>query len=260
MWYAIVVGWTLTKHSVETFNRNLLATVIVQLRFRPILKLAEQHADFQEAIRPRFSGYELVDTQTFEFGPAGAVNVRNEKAHRFPAPDEPAVVSLNSSAVAIEYSSHEKRETLIDDVRLLLAALAKYGPVPARLGLRYVNIIEPKKLSAILGRVPTWSELLTSDFAAVPGGLASVDESTNYLAEVTSPFERGKMTVRYGLLRPPGDTEQHFRLDTDRFLEGDFVIKEVPNLLEMFSDDIFQVFKKVAGPALLRWMSAEVAK
>jgi len=101
-----------------------------------------------------------------------------------------------------------------------------------------------------------WTELLTPAFATVPGGLAAIDATTNYLADVTAPREPGKMTVKYGLLMARGAKEQHFRLDTDRFVEGPVKIEEVSELLERFSDDIFQVFKMAAGPKLIEWMEA----
>ena len=252
------MGWTLAKHPVKTFRKNTLATVVVQLRFHPILKIAEHYADFQEKLRPRFPGYEAVEAQTIDFNLASAAGpaafVRTERVHRFSAIDEPMVAVLDTTSVSIEYAAHKERATLLDDFKLVLKALQAHAPVPVRLGLRYVNLIDPKKLATHPGVELPWSELLTPQFAAVPGGLASIDETTNYLAEVTAPLTRGKMTVKYGLLRPRGAQDQHFRLDTDRFVEGTIGIEEVPDLLEQFSDDIFQVFMMAAGPKLIEWM------
>jgi hypothetical protein len=39
------------------------------------------------------------------------------------------------------------------------------------------------------------------------------------------------MTVKYGLLKTRGAKDHHFRLDTDRFVEGTVKIGEVPALL-----------------------------
>lgn len=260
MWYASVVAWTLAEQPVKTFGKNTLATVVVQLRFHPILKITEHYADFQEKLRPRFPGYEAVETQMFEMnfgppaGPAGVV--RSERAHRFLAVDEPTVAALDTTSVSIEYAAHKERATLIRDFALILEALKTYGPVPVRLGLRYVNVIDQRKLATHFSAEIPWTELLTPAFATVPGGLASIDTTTNYLADVTAPREPGKMTVKYGLLMARGAKEQHFRLDTDRFVEGPVKLEEVSGLLEQFSDDIFQVFTMAAGPKLLEWMEA----
>jgi uncharacterized protein (TIGR04255 family) len=186
MWYATMVGWTLAEHAVRTFNRNTLATVVVQLRFHPILKTGEHYADFQEKLRPRFPGYEAVETQMFEMsfsqasGPAGIVRA-GDRAHRFFAVDEPTVASLDATSVSIEYAAHKERATLIKDFALVLDALRSYGPVPVRLGLRYVNVIDQKTMAAHFGSEVPWTDLLTPAFATVPGGLAAIDTTTNYL-------------------------------------------------------------------------------
>jgi hypothetical protein len=62
------------------------------------------------------------------------------------------------------------------------------------------------------------------------------------------------MTLRYGAITDASTKMQHFRLDTDRFLEGHFPLSDVEALLKLFSEDIFQVFMTAAGPALLEWM------
>jgi uncharacterized protein (TIGR04255 family) len=250
------VTWTLSSHEVRTFEQNTLAAVIVQLRFHPILKIAELFPDFQDKVRSRFPGYEFADTQLFDVGPAG-VHVRNETAHRFPALTEPTVLSLGTSAVSIEYSAHKHREVLFGDVDMVVGALGElFAPVfPIRLGLRYVNIIQRERIGEDLARPTPWTDLLTPSFAAVPAGVATVDDATNYAVEVSSGCKRGKMTLRYGLIPTPASREaQQFRLDTDRYIEGSLEIGEVRDILSGFSEDIFQVFMTAAGPALLEWM------
>jgi uncharacterized protein (TIGR04255 family) len=254
------VGWTLTEHPLKTFGNNSLAAVVVQLRFHPILKTAEYYAEFQEKIRPRFPGYEEVETQTvemtFDAKSAPASIVRSAKVHRFLAVNEPTVATLETTAVTIEYAAHKNRATLIEDFNLVVEALNVYRPVPVRLGLRYVNVIEKHKLEEYFKKEMNWSELLAPTFATVPGGLAMPDADTHYLVEATSPRDQGKMTVRYGLLMPPGAKEQHFRLDTDRFFEGSVNIDQCTTLLKEFSEDIFQVFMMAAGPKLIEWMES----
>jgi uncharacterized protein (TIGR04255 family) len=228
----------------------------VQLRFHPILKIASHFSDFQDKVRARFPGYESVETQAIDVG-QGGVQVRNETAHRFKVAGEPTVASLVTSALSVEYGAHKDRDVLFNDVDIVVGALsALFSPVfPVRLGLRYVNIIQRERISHELGRNVTWSDLLTQNFAAVPGGVATLDDATNFAVELSSPCARGKMTVRYGLLTDGVAKEaQQFRLDTDRYIEDSFDVGEVRRMLAGFSDDIFQVFMTAAGPALLEWM------
>lgn len=261
------MSWTLPKHSVETFERNMLASVVTQLRFQPILKISEKIADFQDRVRPRFPGYESVDSSEIEISASGIVNVRDERAHKFPASNNKAVLSVGTSSFAVEYSDHKDRADILSDVKMILGALQHvYAPViPVRLGLRYVNLIQRKRVSEDLRRAVAWTDLLAKEFTSVPGAVASFDDSTNFMVEVSSPCTRGKMTVRYGIpaasLASRGVlSELHFRVDTDRFIDTSFDINEVVELLEIFSVDTFQVFMAAAGPALLEWMAQQEFK
>jgi uncharacterized protein (TIGR04255 family) len=254
------VTWLLRKVPHQTFHRNSLATVIMQLRFHPILKVAERIADFQDRIRPRFPGFDKIESQTLEITPSGPKELHRETAHRFHAVDEPTIVALNTSAVSIEYGAHQSRDVLLRDVETVLSALeAISGPLgPKRLGIRYVNLISKAQIVSALGRPIGWQDLLTPNFAQVPGGIAELDEVTTFLAEVTSPCDRGLMTLRYGIVPDAvpdaASSERKFRLDTDRYVEGSFRIDEVRTLADGFVDDIFQVFMTAAGPALVEWM------
>ena len=258
--------WLLKKVPCKTFRRNSLATVIMQLRFHPILKVKERIADFQELVRPRFPGFDAIEAQTFEITSSGMGELHEETVHRFHAVSEPTKVSLGTSAVSIEYGAHQSRSVLLRDTETVLSALkALYAPVvPKRLGIRYVNLINRGQIAAALGRFVSWRDLLTHDFAKVPGGVAELDEVTTFLAEVTSPCDRGQMTLRYGIVPDSGpvaipaggapSSERKFRLDTDRYVEGSFKFDEVRDLASGFVEDIFQVFMTAAGPALLEWM------
>lgn len=261
------MAWLLPRHPFRTFQRNSLALVVAQLRFQPILKIAQNIAGFQDRVRPRFPGYESVELQEIEINTLGSINVmRNEAAHKFTAAGTPAGLSMGTSSFSVEYAKHKDRNDLLSDVKVVLAALNDiYAPViPTRLGLRYVNIIQRRRISDDLKRDIAWKDLLAAQFTSVPGGVTTLDDDTHFMAEVSSPCERGKMTLRYGvpISLPTGATRNspNFRVDTDRFIEGEFRIEDVPALLESFSADIFDLFMSAAGPALLEWMSASKGK
>lgn len=238
----------------------MLASVILQLRFRPILKVEAHIADFQDRVRQRFPGFNTFESQEVVFGATKTTspqfNIRNEKVHQFISLDEHAVMTLSTSALSIEYGQHRSKETIFSDTELFLEALkAVFAPVsPARLGLRYVNLLQLSLLREELKQDVSWSDVLSAKFAEVPGGVASLEGSTRFFAEISSQCERGSMTLRHGLLSNLTDTEPHFRLDFDRYLEGDFSLAEVPQLLSEFSSNIFCMFMMAAGPALLEWM------
>lgn len=236
----------------------MLAVVVAQIRFHPILKVSDpgRLAQFQDLVRPRFPGYEIVDGESLEVGPQG-IRVVKAPAHRFLAADgEAAVLSINTASLSVEYSQHRERDVCLADAKMALDALERvYAPiVPTRLGLRYVNAIDRERVSLELGRSIAWNELLASSFAEPPGAIASLDDSTNFVAEITSACARGAMTLRYGAITDQGTKAQQFRIDTDRFIDGQVALGEIQGLLKAFSDDIFQLFMTAAGPALLEWM------
>lgn len=258
------MGWTFSHQRVraQVFERNTLASVIAQLRFQPILKIEQDIAAFQEKVRPIFPKYNSTEIQEIEVGPGG-VSTRATVAHRFMASNELSGITLSSLSLSIEYTVYESREALLRNYDIALAALgACYQPIaPVRLGLRYVNIIHRDRISEDLHRQLDWTDILSGNFASIPGGLATTDAATNFHVEITAPSSPGVMTVRYGLLpnRLLGETsdgQQHFRIDTDRYVSSDFGLDDVRALLVRFSEDTFQVFMTSVGPALREWMGS----
>lgn len=236
----------------------MLASVILQLRFQPILKVNSDIAFFQDRVRTRFPQYETHESQQVEIGPAG-INVRDfEVVHKFQSIDSAEAASLSTTSCSLEYLHHQGREQLFSDAALVISALeSHFSPiVPTRLGLRYVNIIRKEQVEKELGRKLDWADLLTSNFSNVPSGIASLDSETAYMVEMSSPCTYGKMTVRYGVLSDLSSRErqQHFRLDTDRFTDTDLKLTDVPKALRDFASDIFAVYMQAAGPALVQWM------
>lgn len=63
--------------------------------------------------------------------------------------------------------------------------------------------------------------------------------------------------MRYGILNEQNETEPHFRLDVDRYFEGDFQVKDAPEMIEGFAADIFTIFRSLVGSALLEWMTTD---
>ena len=52
------MSWRLPEHDLHTYPRNPLVAVVAQLRFDPILKIADRVADFQDRVRARFPKFE----------------------------------------------------------------------------------------------------------------------------------------------------------------------------------------------------------
>lgn len=256
------MSWHVPSQPHKVFSRNPLVAVVVELRFFPILKLAEKEkvADFQELVRATFPAFHDVTRQLVNLGPGAPVEVRNERLLNFVKGDESCTLTLSTSSLALESRRHERREHFINDAKVGIDALVKTcGPVvPTRLGLRYVDLIDKEAIERDLGRATTWPALISNTFLAVPTGLADLD-GTLFACEVASSMPNGGgQTVRYGLVED-GDKKVKYRLDVDRYVDGAVEPSKLVELLGAFADDIFAVFVAAMGPDLEAWMPERIA-
>lgn len=253
--------WDLERKEPETFSRNSLVTVVVQLRFEPILLLDrdDEAAGYQELIRERLPHYDRCSSQTFDLplpsaaGSVPAVQVHSQPLHQFHSRDRKSTVGLTRESISLTEKEHVSRTETLGLVEYALDALAsRHKNVhPTRLGIRYINQIDQKAVAAGLGRAVEWEELIRDQFLVVP--LASGADRVFY-SEVSSSCPVGAMTLRYGLI-PDGGPDLKFRLDVDRFMMNPGPISDVSALLREFVSDIFSVFRAAAGDGLIEWMS-----
>ena len=251
--------WVLPRHdSHQVFERNPIASSIVQLRFHPILKIRDHIADFQEALRRRFPHFMTAKTQEVEIELPGNVRVSEQEQFRFSRDDKDVVVTLSPSALAIENRKHRHHQEFLGDFDFALQTLLRlYDSVaPIRLGMRYINIIRRDTIARDLGKEVEWSGLVRDGFLTFPGNLATLDR-TRFANELTSPLADGEMTLRYGILPNPGNDGTHFRLDIDRYVQAEFDPAQTLGRLNAFSDDIYALFISAAGEVLLKWMMEE---
>jgi uncharacterized protein (TIGR04255 family) len=252
--YVGAVVWRVPKKPHETFHRNTLVAVIAQLRFDPILKVQTQYAAFQDLLRGQFPGYAEVESQNVELGLEGVISTRVIKQFHFSSKAGDVTVVLGDQSIGLEYRAHRQRSDLLRDSRLVFEALnTVFAPVsPTRIGLRYVNVIDPERMSKDLGRRVELDALIASDFLRMPCDLAD-HADTRWYSELTSAVDGGGMTLRYGVLPVPETAA--FRLDVDRYTDIVLPVVDAWKSFEGFADDIFGVFCAARGPALVEWMN-----
>jgi uncharacterized protein (TIGR04255 family) len=250
------MAWRIERTEHRVFRRNPLLAVVVDLRFHPVLKLADQVADFQDRVRSIFPVFQEATNQVVSLQPFGPVAVKHEKLFQFWKVDGSATLTLTTSSLTFESRRHADRDALFKEADVgVRALLGLHSSVtPTRLGLRYVNQIDQIQIQSELGRATTWQQLVSDRFLAVPTGLAELDDATFFTSEVASPFDRGALVARYGLLRDGVDARTKFRLDLDRYVDVPFETGEIGGLLTSFSDDIFSVFVNAMGSDLHIWM------
>jgi uncharacterized protein (TIGR04255 family) len=255
--------WRFPPHEHEVFARNPLVAVVAQLRFHPVLKLADHIADFQEAIRDRFPAFEKKEVRqaTIVMAAPGQpmsseVDVRQSELFCFSDPERQVTVTLGVDQATIEARSHVSVRDVINDVNVVVPAVESvYKPIrPTRLGLRYVNLIDRQTISKSLGKDVDWPDIINQSFLSPASDLADLDDTAFYV-ETTSSCGPGAMTLRYGLL-PGTEGQKQFRVDIDRYTTERLSLSSAAELLQDFSLDVFRAFRATAGEDLLSWMRA----
>jgi uncharacterized protein (TIGR04255 family) len=247
------MGWRTPPIERKVFLRNSLASVAFEVRYNPILRINERAAvtGFQDLVRHRFSGFDTAAATEVELGPLGIISVTQGSRFVFKTPSENEIVALGNSALLFECKHFDRREAFVSDAMLAVNALTReFSPIqPTRIGLRYVNQLDLQTISKDLGR-----EVLVGDvvapFLVVPFDELVSQDDTLLGCEVRSSIDGGMLTFRYGQSPP-----HVWRLDFDRYAEKDVSLDNLDVTLTKFSDDIYSVFMKTAGPALLEWMN-----
>ena len=221
-----------------------LAEVICQVRFPPVLRIAnEQPVAFQERIRGHFPQLvveqDLV-VQTAPLGPTSPPAMPEPRTFRFKSPDGRTVVSLAWSFYALSTTSYAHWRDFLELLELVNEAACEVYDLPyaVRLGLRYVNHLTLENTGASSVR-ELW-ETLRPEFTVLLRGDRWDDprEMLNQLSLAGGENER--LTLRSGFR---GEEEPVFLLDFDYYAEGNIPLEELSALCQRYHDVIYDAFR-----------------
>lgn len=251
--------WKIPKQKYRVYDRNPLDTVIVQVRFEPILRISagDEIPTFQEAVRSSFPAFAQKQIQSLEVSLPNQVQVQQDQVFQFVRKSDSCKVELLKDNISISARNHASREQLVKDVNTVTKALSDTYPpiVTTRLGVRYVNIVDKAVISAELGREVSWPQLVKDEYLRIPAGVADL-ESTLFMNEITSTLDLGSLTLRYGFPLPKDPVlDPSFRFDIDRYIDGQIEVSDIPKVMHQFTDDIYGLFHTFPGIELVEWMS-----
>ncbi len=211
------------------YDKNILDTVICQLRFPPILRIdAEIPAAFQERIRGEYPSFKetgqlnLPIPQDLKLGVPGDVlrigvptGVKN---YEFSSDDSQWTINLSRTFLGLTTKKYARWEGFKEKLQGPLEALLSiYSPAFfSRIGLRYIDIINRSALN--LTDVD-WTELLKPHLLGV---LASPDVGKR-VANMEAAYEIAlldgvsKVRVVTRLVRSVQSDEQYYMVDSDFF-------------------------------------------
>lgn len=253
--------WSFNSVDHKTYNRNPIVSTDVEVRFHPIVKIGKisEIATFQDKVRQVFPTYKENKVRGVTVGSAGDFSINDETEYVFSDPKRSESIFLSPHSIRINSLNHQNRKELIKNFDLgYKSLLATFGTIsPLRLGVRYVNIIDIKKIGNDMGQELNWKDLIVEEFLKLPGEIADIS-NTSYKTEVQSNVKGGEggLSLRYGLTQNQGEAPDHFRFDIDRFVELSDGVEDVSNLIKLFTQDIFSLFHTVAGKKLKEWMDS----
>ena len=241
------------------FNRNPLFGVSAQVRFHPILRIqVEAPAEFQEAIRSQFAGYQVVNPAAIAIPPAippevqaamrsslqSSLNISFERAHRFESSDGNWTVQLSQGSMTMACKAYPRWEDFREKFRPVLESFIRIYSPPflVAVGLRYQNAIERSKLG--LDSVK-WSVLL-KPFIAAEFSVEDISESDIVSDLHRFEFKDGadRILVQHGMATNQVTKESVYSIDCNLSSTGKVELTDVflrLNQLNKHSGSLFRL-------------------
>ncbi|WP_118857095.1 TIGR04255 family protein [Sphingomonas mesophila] len=204
------------------YQQNPSAEVICQLRFPPILALADRlPAEFQSRLGSEYPFSEVQDGLKIHVSGNDAPIQSRFSNFVFLTEDRSVRITLTSEYIALSTDSYERWESFDAHLNAALAALLSSYSVPffSRIGLRYLDVISRAKLGIPDAR---WSDLIR---ASALGLLAEDDIPIADVLELNAATvlsleddAKGIFRTTLGKHEKTGD-ETVFVIDSDLFCD-----------------------------------------
>lgn len=244
-----------SKH--ETFDRNSINSVICQIRFQPIFRIAaETPVDFQEKIRKDYPKVKREEGVHVEVQGKDIKPTNTGFTWRFLSEDENWQVTLDSAFIAFETKNYKNFNEFKKKFKRVFEAYNKvyYPSSPERIGLRYVNFIRPIQLQDF----SDWANWVKPELLGFITDNNYVKEPIiNDFKELRTVQEPGFITLRHGLVKDDGNAF-FYLLDTDRFIDKIVKQKDIFDYLDGFNSDCYNLYRWAIGEKCVQWMKGDL--
>ena len=230
-------------------KRSPLVEVICQVRFPPILSIpAQKPVQFQERIRRRFPDFEVENSVRFELGvpsnlsaPAAATQTIN-RTYKFVSRKRGNTVTLAEDFFALSSTKYVVWEEFAADLQLASESVTGiYEPSHAtRIGLRYVNVLDPEKLE--LSSLADVTDLLQPELRALYR--ADVwSEPSVFGVQLILDDEEGQLGFR--MATRDDDGKRSLQLDFDYFQEDEdgLPLEDLVQRCERYHRVVYDAFR-----------------
>ena len=238
------------------YEKNPLETVVSQLRFPPILRIAAETTVYQERVRERYPL--LQERPGFDLGMMGlppevakVVSAELPLALRgghavfdFATADEVWKISLSQDFLALTTVRYVRWEEFRAHLQFALQALLEeYSPAFfTRIGLRYRDVIRRPVLGL---QGCAWTELLQPHIAAELSSPAVADAVVRAVHDVTINLEKGlgQVRIQHGLGEASDAADVSYLIDADFFTEERTETSHALERLDYFNSQAARLFR-----------------
>jgi len=240
----------LPRVELEHLPQAPLQVAIAQVRFSAVFAIENRGelSGFQQRLGDRYLAREQSPPRFGALGRAATPHVpslEQETVWQFEEPEREWTISLSSTGLALEAARYLDFDDFAGELARIVEALAEeFDPQrEVRLGVRYVNRIEDRRLSGKNGVTHFISEQLASP---VGGELGS--DLLGSLSELRFRENGGTLAIRHGLIEP-----RRYLLDFDRFAEKErqFAPASIVKRVRRFHALIEQLFVWSLSPGYL---------
>lgn len=249
---------------MPTYRRNFIAPVIFRLDFVVAIESVlgrERPSRFHRAILTGFpvpEEFPMLE-QTVEMSPSGVSGVqrREWRRYQYSDADKVSMVILEPSFVAIEQKNYSGFQQFRALVELVVNQLFQVWPQTAanRIGLRYVNKIEPED-----GNPLDWATYINQDLIAALRLLGDPARLSRLVTVAEFRGEDYRARVRAGIPNPdfPGlIRRKQFLLDIDVYQQQEVDQTDIMDILDAFHDIATEHFESSITDGLREYLDRE---
>lgn len=229
-------------------KESLLREVVFQIKYPTILKIShEEPFQFQEKIRKRFPGYEKEISLKLNVGKSKLDEQIPFQlpVHRFYTNSKKQFISLAQdfcSFSALKYKDWNEFKSAIQLAADTVSQVYEPGYI-SRLGLRYINFIEPGKYKI------TIEDLINSIRMDVTSMYKTdvIPLPDSALHEIRISDGDDKLTIRHGIVPDEKTGNKNFLLDFDNYIQGEIQFKDLESIYEKYHKIIYNAFRWYLG-------------
>jgi len=220
-----------TTTPAVTYTNTPLVDVTCQLAFPQNLKIsAAPPVGFQDKVKEMFPMFALT---------------QDKSAYNFMSTDQRWQAVLGKGALTLVARQYDGWKSFSNHLQVAMAALEQEYPPQfvLRVGLRFRNII---RKSALGVTDKEWNQLLPNKWTGDLAWAGTAGDMKATHSEVLMGLNGGKdlVCIRHGLVPIAQPIqEMGYLIDHDFFVDGQFSIKKVPNMLNGYHQSAQRFFK-----------------